>query len=180
MKRSFLSLSVAALTTLGGCGTYDSHVAHQAQVAMLGMTADDLQSCAGVPDKTTKINDRTSVYDYKLAPGTTGSLTATLPLVGGVTLGGAGPFCTASFRIIDGRVSDVHYSGDDDKTFGDDAICVPIIRGCMRQPEASMRQDEKATWHETSLWHEPPPPTQPPHDAPLTTPASSALAAKKP
>jgi hypothetical protein len=179
MKRHLLSL--VALSTLGGCGIYDSHLAHQAQVAMIGMTADDLQACAGVPDKTTKINDRTSIYDYKLAPGPTGSITATLPVVGGMTLGGSGPFCTASFRVIDGKVTDVHYSGDSDKTFGEDAVCVPIIRGCMRQPEASMRADAKETWHETTLWHEPAPPAQPPHDAPLTAPAAaSSTTAKMP
>lgn len=176
MKRHLFSL--IAVSMLGGCGVYDSHLSHQAQVAMLGMSAEDLQACAGVPDKTVKINDRTSIYDYKLGPGTVGSLTATLPVVGGVTFGGNGPFCTASFRVIDNKVTDVHYSGDNDKTFGDDGICAPIIRGCMRQPEATMRPDSDQTWHDTTMWHQPPPPPQVPHDAPLTAAPAAASAPK--
>ncbi|AQS89381.1 hypothetical protein A0U93_07625 [Neoasaia chiangmaiensis] len=113
---------------------------------MVGMTSYDLQACAGIPASVKQLNDTTQIYQY------TG--THTLPTFSGSTLipvadissviqefsGGGGTTCTAVIRLDHDRVSEVHYTGDDDEVIGTDGICSIITRGCARQPEATERK----------------------------------------
>jgi hypothetical protein len=130
---------------LTGCGYFDSRAAHKAQVTMIGMTSYDLQACAGLPSSSKKLNDTTQIFVY------TG--TQPQPSYGGSTLipvgdvfttiselgGGGGTSCTAVIRLDHDRVSDVHYTGNNDEIIGTDGICSIITRGCARQPEGTMK-----------------------------------------
>jgi hypothetical protein len=55
-------------------------------------------------------------------------------LAGVVTLSGGG-YCHATFKVKDGRVAEVHYSGETNATLAPDAYCAPIARGCVHQSE---------------------------------------------
>ncbi|MFC0408236.1 hypothetical protein [Roseomonas elaeocarpi] len=160
MRKPFL---LATLLTLAGCGYSDSRMAHQAQINMEGMTAVDLQSCAGVPDKTKKIDDHTEIFTYNLKNDSSGGVEVTLPIVGGgYTIGGSGSQCAANFRMVDNKVAALFYSGNNDRTVGEDGICAPIIRGCMRRPQSSMIPLDDETRALSSGFHQPPAPPPPP------------------
>lgn len=159
--------SLALLTLLAACGYADSYMAHEAQLRMQGMTSQDLQSCAGIPDKTKRLDDRTELLGYTLKNDATGGVEISLPVFGGgYTVGGSGTSCTATFRLTDGRVSGVFYSGNNDRPVGEDGVCAPLIRGCMRRPMPSMAPLTDATQSEASAFRQPPAPPVPPPPAP--------------
>jgi hypothetical protein len=159
MRRTALLL---ATLSLAGCGYGASRQAHEAQISMIGMTAADLTACAGPPAKTTKISGSAEVDTYTYTPAAGTGFTLTLPLtLGGITIGGAGSSCTANVRLVDKRVTEVHYTSADDLDIGEDGVCDPVVRGCMRQPEASMQPVGGTDYDESSAYHSPSVPPQP-------------------
>jgi hypothetical protein len=160
-------LAVSSLSFgLGGCGYLDSRAAHKAQITMIGMTSYDLQACAGIPAATKQLNDTTQIFVY------TG--THAQPSYGGSTLiplgdivttisqfgGGGGTTCSAVIRLDHDRVSDVHYTGDNDEMVGTDGICSIITRGCARQPEGTMKRSAGGVFGPVSAFHPPITPNQ--------------------
>ncbi len=130
---------------------------------MIGMTGNDLQACAGAPDKTVKLNASTQVFTYDSKPAGPGGLNLTMPLnLGGVTIGAGGSYCRANFRLVNNQVTELHYTGDDDPSIGHEGVCEPLIRGCMRQPEPTMHPADALTRDRSSAYHAPPVPPQPP------------------
>ncbi|BAU38456.1 hypothetical protein APT_01374 [Acetobacter pasteurianus NBRC 101655] len=159
--------AVASLSvSLSGCGYFDSRAAHKAQITMIGMTSYDLQACAGLPTATKQINDTTQIFVY------TG--TQPQPSYGGSTLipigdiattiaqlgGGGGTSCSAVIRLDHDRVSDVHYTGNNDEMVGTDGICSIITRGCARQPEGTMQKSAGGMLGPVSAFHPPRTPQQ--------------------
>lgn len=159
--------AVASLSvSLSGCGYFDSRAAHKAQITMIGMTSYDLQACAGLPTATKQINDTTQIFVY------TG--TQPQPSYGGSTLipigdiattiaqlgGGGGTSCSAIIRLDHDRVSDVHYTGNNDEMVGTDGICSIITRGCARQPEGTMQKSAGGMLGPVSAFHPPRTPQQ--------------------
>nr|WP_128081090.1 hypothetical protein [Acetobacter persici] len=140
VTRSAVHLSVGSLLLgLGGCGYYASRTAHKAQVIMIGMTEEDVQACAGVPAKTQIINSHVKIFEYQRGRNIGAPTSSTLiPVQSVVNIvrdvgGGDGNSCIADFRIVDGTVRDVYYSGDDDMLVGTDGVCSSIVRGCVRR-----------------------------------------------
>ncbi|GBR01690.1 hypothetical protein ACFFGF_07890 [Asaia lannensis] len=161
-----IALSALPLLGLSGCGYFDSREAHRAQLAMIGMTSNDLQACAGLPASTKTLNDTTQIYQYTATMNVpTASDSTIIPVqqilnMTQITLGGAGTTCKAIIRLDHDRVSEVHYAGDDDEIIGSDGICSIITRGCARQPEASMRKVNAGPFGPVSAFHSPPAPNQ--------------------
>lgn len=154
MKRTATVLILGLPLGLGGCGYGASKMAHQAQISMIGMSEADLQACAGPADKTIALNDKAHILNYVYKPSATGGFTLDLPLsLGGVSLGGSGTYCSMNVRIVDHKVTELHYTGDDDKSIGNDGVCTAMVRGCMRQPEPTMGPlDDKASgFHSPSV-----------------------------
>lgn len=158
MRRSAILL---ATLSLAGCGYGASRQAHEAQISMIGMSSADLLACAGPPVKSTKINEGAHVDTYTYSPSSGNGFTLTLPLsLGGVALGGSGTGCTADVRVVNNKVSEVHYTGADDETIGNDGVCDPIFRGCLRQPEPTMQPVTGPNYDKSSAFHSPPVPQQ--------------------
>ena len=161
-----IALSALPLLGLSGCGYFDSREAHRAQLAMIGMTSNDLQACVGLPASTKTLNDTTQIYQYTATMNVpTASDSTIIPVqqilnMTQITLGGAGTTCKAIIRLDHDRVSEVHYAGDDDEIIGSDGICSIITRGCARQPEASMRKVNAGPFGPVSAFHSPPAPNQ--------------------
>ena len=147
--------------SLTGCGYSASRDAHLAQISMIGMSAADLLACAGPASKSTRINDGVHIDTYAYTPPSNGGVTLNLPLdLGGVAVGGAGNACTANVRVVNNTVTEVHYTGPDDTPVGSDGVCAPIFRGCVRQPEATMRPVIGTDYDAASAYHAPPVPPQ--------------------
>ena len=60
---------------------------------------------------------------------------------GGFKIGNSGSYCHADVRVVDGRVAELNYTGDNDDFVGKEGVCAPIVRGCLRaygsDPEVS-------------------------------------------
>jgi hypothetical protein len=98
---------------------------------MVGLSEADLESCVGAPDQRTTV-DGSDVLTYYNSSSSSGGVNLTLPIVGGVSFSGGG-YCHTTFKVTDGRVAQVHYTGDNDETLGTHGVCAPIIRGCVPQ-----------------------------------------------
>jgi hypothetical protein len=129
------SARVLVLLLLGACAS-DHDVAQKGRNIVLGMDAETLQTCAGIPTRTKQLGPRTELYSYEIKYENTGGAQITLPIIGGgVKLGGSGSYCHALVRVVDGRVAGVSYAGDNDETIGREGACAPILRGCLRAYE---------------------------------------------
>jgi hypothetical protein len=174
--RSRLRRHCALLLTLMGvtaCGYNDSRSAHKGQLAVIGMTSEDLQACAGIPDKTAQLDDHVQIFQYTRTiniPSTNDSTLFPLQTVVNLTqtsMGGAGKTCIASIRLVDGRVTDMHYSGDNDRMIGSDGVCATLVKGCLTTPPASARSvSSNPIFGPVSAFHAPslPTPGAKPHE----------------
>jgi hypothetical protein len=135
MPRHSFPLLGLGLLVIGGCSP-PHYVAQTGREAVLGMDADSLKSCAGIPTRTEQLDRRTTLYSYENKYERTGGAQVTLPIIGGgFSLGGSGSYCHAIVRMVDGRVAAVNYAGDNDDMIGREGICAPIFRGCLRAQE---------------------------------------------
>ncbi|MFZ6765114.1 hypothetical protein [Pseudoroseomonas sp. WGS1072] len=123
---------------LAGCSSQGAQVAREARQSLVGMKAVDLQACAGIPKRTLKLEDGSELLSYEQANANVGGFDMTLPLVGGFKVAGSGSYCHAIFRIAQGRVIGLNYTGDNDDLAGRDGVCAPIVRGCLRSPEPAV------------------------------------------
>lgn len=135
MLKSSFALAGSALLVISACSP--THVvADRARESILGMDADSLKFCAGIPTRTERLDARTALYSYENKYERTGGAEVTLPIIGGgFSLGGSGSYCHAIVRVIDGRVAAVNYAGDNDDVIGREGICAPIFRSCLRAQE---------------------------------------------
>ena len=128
---------------LGACAGHS--VAEKGREIVLGMTADAFQACAGIPTRTKQLDPRTELLSYEIKNENTGGVQITAPIVGGgFKLGSSGSYCHAIVRVVDGRVAEVNYTGDNDDLVGKEGVCAPIMRGCLR---ASEKDAEVRTAH---------------------------------
>nr|WP_294917847.1 hypothetical protein [uncultured Neokomagataea sp.] len=167
----FTMTALAALVGLSGCGYFDARNAHKAQLEMVGMTSYDLQACAGLPGTTKKLNDTTEIWQYDgTQPIPTLSDSGFIPAQSMIKMyqsafGGGGTSCRMVLRLDHDRVSEVHYTGNDDEYIGQDGICSIITRGCARQRESTMRRVDAGPFGPVSAFH---PPATPPQSTSAT------------
>lgn len=169
VSRSALRVSLSSLLLgMSGCGYYASRTAHEAQVTMIGMTEEDVQACAGIPTRTQTISSRVKILEYQRGRNIGAPTTSTLiPVQSVVNVvrdigGGDGNICIADFRIVDGKVSDVYYSGDNDMLVGTDGVCSSVVRGCVRRAVSS---GSPSDFWRTSAFLQPQPEGPPPASA---------------
>ena len=92
-----------------------------------------MQACVGIPDKIKKIDDHTTIYEYQRGRNIGVSANSTLIPVQSVQNiinamgGGDGKSCVADFRVIDGKIQDVYYSGDNDMLVGTDGFMRDMV-----------------------------------------------------
>jgi len=121
-----IAAAVGLAALLAGCG---SITAHKARTALVGLPVADLTACAGIPDRTADIGPDERVLD--LTYQNDKPLLAMKVLTAfDVSLGGVGA-CHALFRVRDGKVVAVHYSGTETGLEGANAACGPIVRDCL-------------------------------------------------
>lgn len=124
-----LASCLALLTFLAGCDTIDSHTARQAQTELVGTSKENLYSCAGLPNRSLVIG-ATEYASYDYQPYTAGGLSATLPLVGGISFGATGN-CHATAKVTNDHVTEIDYAGDTGSVLGHVANCASIFSHCL-------------------------------------------------
>jgi hypothetical protein len=140
MTRSVLVL-LLMVSVVCACASGHS-VATDGRRVVLGMKADTFQACAGIPTRTKRLDERTEILSYELKNENTGGVEVSVPVVGGgFKIGKSGSYCHAVVRVVDGKVAELNYTGDNDDFVGKEGVCAPIVRGCLRahgsDPEVS-------------------------------------------
>lgn len=118
---------------LVGCAFADMRDAHAAQQKLVGWSELDLESCLGAPDHQSTFGD-TEILTYFGNSTSNKVFSLGMPFFGGLTISGGG-YCHAIFRVREGRVAELRYTGETDATLAPDAYCAPIVRGCVLQAE---------------------------------------------
>ena len=113
----------------GGCAIEDSHIANRARSQLLGLSEVDLEACLGGPDQHGSFG-ATDILTYYLTSSS--SVSYAIPIVGGFGFSNGGS-CHATFRIDNGRVTHVIYSGEKNATLAPNAYCAPIVRSCLAE-----------------------------------------------
>ncbi|MFC0406781.1 hypothetical protein [Roseomonas elaeocarpi] len=131
LPTSFALASIAA--SLAGCAFEDARTAARAPSALIGMSELDLQTCLGNPNSSASFGS-SKVLTYNSASTSSGGITLTLPLVGGITITGNG-YCHVVVRLDGERVSKVRFVGETDEPGAPNAWCAPIVRSCVAHPE---------------------------------------------
>jgi hypothetical protein len=124
-------LSFAALSLLCACAYQDARVAEKAQQSLIGTSVADLDMCAGLPTKTERINPATELRSYERDEATKSGLNITFPVIGGGMEIGAGGYCHATFKMVDGHVTALKYAGETAVVGAEGAVCAPIVRSCV-------------------------------------------------
>ncbi|MCQ8279721.1 hypothetical protein NFI95_14850 [Acetobacteraceae bacterium KSS8] len=119
--------SLPLLFALGACSVNDSRIADNAKARLMGLSEVELESCLGVPDQHATFGS-TDVLTYYATSSS--SMSYSIPVVGGLGFSNGG-YCHATFRVDNGRVMRVIYSGEKNATLAPDAYCTPILRSCM-------------------------------------------------
>jgi hypothetical protein len=125
---------IVVTCVLAGCAVADARIAHTAQRKLIGWSEVDLETCLGAPDQQRTFGDIDILTYYGNSTSSTG-LTLGVPFLAdfGVTGGGWG-YCHAIFRVKEGHVAEVRYSGETNAMLAPDAYCAPIVSGCLNQP----------------------------------------------
>jgi hypothetical protein len=118
------------LAFLGACGVEDVVVAIEARRALIGLAADDLRLCAGIPDRSATFPSGEFWTYVRSTPAGGVNLTLPGPFAGGVNLSAAGD-CRVTFQLVDGRVRRIGYSGASEFDSGASSTCAPIVHGCL-------------------------------------------------
>ena len=128
-----MTRKVLVLVLLVGACTSGHNVATEGRRVILGMNAETFQACAGIPTRTKQLDSRTELLSYELKNENTGGVEVNVPIVGGgFKIGRSGSYCHAVVRVVDGKVAELNYTGDNDDVVGTEGVCAPIVRGCLR------------------------------------------------
>ncbi len=125
--RLVLLLSPLLLTT---CSARDSAVAEDGRERLVGLRADDLRLCAGVPNLTAR-SAGGEFWTYDRTPPAAG-VSAPVPVIGGSLSVSAGSTCRVTFQLVDGKVTRIGYSAASDLPMSQNSACAPVVQGCMR------------------------------------------------
>ncbi|MER8444293.1 hypothetical protein NKH52_13915 [Mesorhizobium sp. M1066] len=141
-----LALPVLSVAILSSCVVPDdtSRVAKvdptaaAARKEMVGLSEADVRMCAGFPTATADAGRSGQIWTYKriVQRGNLSIVVPTLavgaiPAVGGSVNVAPGGYCDTQIRMVDGRVAEVAYAGDNNLPNRRDALCVSTVDACV-------------------------------------------------
>lgn len=131
VKRRFLKPSalLILLLSLTSCSA-NSLIVSEAKTGLIGLSELDLETCLGLPDQKVTTG-KTTIFTYNAA--STRNLSLSVPIVNGVGLSFSG-YCHATFRMDDGHVTSIRYSGAAGDLSPNETPCAPIVRSCIESP----------------------------------------------
>ena len=115
---------------LPACAARDSQVAADGRERLVGLRADDLRLCAGVPNLTAR-SDGGEFWTYDRNPPASG-VSAPVPVIGGSLSVSAGSTCRVTFQLVEGKVTRIGYSAASDLPMSQNSACAPVVQGCLR------------------------------------------------
>ena len=127
LRRLVLLLPILLLP---GCSARDSAVAEDGRERLVGLRADDLRLCAGVPNLTAN-SAGGEFWTYDRTPPAAG-VSAPVPVIGGSLSVAAGSTCRVTFQLVDGKVTRIGYAAESALPLSQNAACAPVVQGCLR------------------------------------------------
>ncbi len=129
LTRGVLLVVIASLLT--SCSLMRSQRAEEAQRTLLGMKKTDLYACAGVPNRTEKVDDKEFLtyegggdqHGYAGGGGQNG--------LGGGSIAMKKRYCNANVMLGNGKVEKVSYSGRTGGYFTEGEQCAFILDPCL-------------------------------------------------
>ncbi|WP_292615314.1 hypothetical protein [Mesorhizobium sp.] len=104
---------------------------------MVGLSEADVRMCAGFPTATADAGgSQIWTYQRTVQRGNLNVVIPTLavgaiPTVGGSLNVDPGGYCNTQIRMVDGRVAEVAYAGDNNTRNHRDALCVTTVDACV-------------------------------------------------
>jgi len=120
-----LAIALGLALASSGCAYENTLMAAQAKTNLVGMSDLDLETCLGLPDKEA---GKTTLLSYNATSARTVNLS--IPIVNGIGVSLAG-YCRATFRLKNGHVTGVTYTGDGDPLEGPNSACGALMRACL-------------------------------------------------
>lgn len=109
-----------------------------ARKEMVGLSEADVRMCAGFPTATADAGGSGQIWTYQrtVRRGNLNVVIPTLavgavPAVGGSLNVDPGGYCNTQIRMVDGRVAEVAYAGDNNTPNHRDALCVSTVDACV-------------------------------------------------
>ncbi|KXF74892.1 hypothetical protein ATN84_21975 [Paramesorhizobium deserti] len=112
---------------------------HEARRGLVGLTEAQIRMCAGFPTATVNAGDAGKIWTYQQRNISRGSLNISVPTVGigsvpgvggGVNVAPGGS-CSTQVRMVDGRVAEVAFSGDNNTPTSLNSLCASMIDECV-------------------------------------------------
>jgi hypothetical protein len=110
-----------------GCAYENTLMAARAKTSLVGLSELELETCLGIPDKEAT-KGKTTLLSYNATSARTVNLS--IPIVNGVGVSIVG-YCRATFRLENGRVAGVSYTGDGNPFEGRNSACGSLMRACL-------------------------------------------------
>ena len=141
-----LALLAAGISTLSSCVIPDdtSRVAKEdvtaaaARKEMVGLSEADVRMCAGFPTATADVGPSGQIWTYQrtvqrgnLSIAVPTMAMGAIPAVGGSVNVAPGGYCNTQIRMVNGRVAEVAYAGDNNQPNSRDALCVSTVDACV-------------------------------------------------
>ncbi|RJT39603.1 hypothetical protein D3227_12315 [Mesorhizobium waimense] len=120
-----------------------------ARKEMVGLSEADVRMCAGFPTATADAGGSGQIWTYQrvVQRGNLSVVVPTLavgaiPAVGGSVNLAPGGYCNTQIRMVDGRVAEIAYAGDNNLPNSRDALCVSTVDACVAY---ARQRHQKAT-----------------------------------
>lgn len=114
--------ALALILAVGACSSFGrADLANRAQTELVGLSKEQLLSCAGAPDRRA-MSGETEVLTYGVRTQTQASKDHP----------GSTRFCEATFVIRDGHVSKVSYRGATGGWFTTGEQCGYVVQNCLQ------------------------------------------------
>ena len=124
---SFLGIALGLAAGSSGCAYENTVMAARAKKNLVGKSELELETCLGLPDKQATTG-KTTLLSYNAPSARTVNLS--IPIVNGIGVSIAG-YCRATFRLENGRVTGLTYTGDGDPFEGRNSACGALMRACL-------------------------------------------------
>jgi hypothetical protein len=124
---AFLAIALGIAIGSSGCAYENTLMAARAKTSLVGLSELELETCLGLPDKEAT-KGKTTLLCYNATSARTVNLS--IPIVNGIGVSLAA-YCRAIFRLENGRVAGVTYTGDGDPLEGPNSACGALMRACL-------------------------------------------------
>ncbi|MHB2267856.1 hypothetical protein [Aliihoeflea sp. PC F10.4] len=118
--------------------TGEHATATAARSEMLGLTKTQVRMCAGFPNDTVDVGDDGEIWSFR-TPNQRGNMNVALPAatygalpaIGGSFNLAPGGFCHTQVRLVNDVVTEVEFSGDNNRPSSRNALCTSLIDSCV-------------------------------------------------